>query len=175
MTDLLKLWQTYAEWMCQVHRQLKYNLTSLCWASSLSSQHDATRNCCWAPAPSTGDRSISAAGSRAQQQTNRTPLLLSIDVTDRQTDTRPLAEHAMRAASKNPRWRTTDVLEWPILLTYILVISILSPPHSFIPGLKPSIFANPSHRSLPFLLQGWLHGFLRTVYRYFWAYPFFTL
>jgi len=28
-----------------------------------------------------------------------------------------------------------------------------SPPHSFIPGLKPSFPANPSHRSLPFLLQ----------------------
>ena len=26
-------------------------------------------------------------------------------------------------------------------------------PHSFIPGLKPSFSANPSHRSLPFLLQ----------------------
>jgi len=25
-------------------------------------------------------------------------------------------------------------------------------PHSFIPGLKPSFSANPSHRSLPFLL-----------------------
>jgi len=39
-----------------------------------------------------------------------------------------------------------------MLLTYIL-ISIPSPPHSFIPGLKPSFSANPSHRSLPFLLQ----------------------
>jgi len=28
--------------------------------------------------------------------------------------------------------------------------------HSFIPGLKPFSFANPSHRSLPFLLQDWL-------------------
>jgi len=28
-----------------------------------------------------------------------------------------------------------------------------SPPHSFIPGLKPSFPANPSHRSLPFLHQ----------------------
>ena len=32
-------------------------------------------------------------------------------------------------------------------------------PQSFIPGLKPSFSANPSHRSLPFLLQDWLHGF----------------
>ena len=35
----------------------------------------------------------------------------------------------------------------------------LSPPHSFIPRLKPSFSPNPSHRSLPFLLQDWLHGF----------------
>ena len=30
---------------------------------------------------------------------------------------------------------------------------------SLFPGLKPSFAANPSHRSLPFLLQDWLHGF----------------
>jgi len=47
-----------------------------------------------------------------------------------------------------------------MLLTFILIIiSIPSPPHSFIPGLKPSFSANPSHRSLPFLLRDWLHGF----------------
>jgi len=43
-----------------------------------------------------------------------------------------------------------------MLLTVIgllIIISIPSPHHSFIPGLKPSFFANPSHRSLPFLLQ----------------------
>ena len=41
-----------------------------------------------------------------------------------------------------------------ILLTFILIIiSIPSPHHSFIPGLKPSVSVNPSHRSLPFLLQ----------------------
>ena len=34
-----------------------------------------------------------------------------------------------------------------------------SPPHSFIPGLKPSSSANPSRRSLPFLLQDRLRGF----------------
>jgi len=39
-----------------------------------------------------------------------------------------------------------------MLLTFIL-ISIPSPTHSFIPGLKPSFSANPSHRSLSFLLQ----------------------
>jgi len=31
--------------------------------------------------------------------------------------------------------------------------------HSFIPRLKPSFSANPSHRILPFLLQDSLHGF----------------
>ena len=40
------------------------------------------------------------------------------------------------------------------LLTFILIIiSIPSPPHSFIPGLKPPFSPNPSHRSLPFLLR----------------------
>jgi len=49
-----------------------------------------------------------------------------------------------------------------MLLTFILIIiSIPSPPHSFIPGLKPSFSVNPSHRSLPFFLQDWLHGFPR--------------
>ena len=33
------------------------------------------------------------------------------------------------------------------------------PLHSFTPGLKLSFSANPSHRSLPFLLPDWLHGF----------------
>jgi len=47
-----------------------------------------------------------------------------------------------------------------MLLTFILIIiSIPSPPHSFIPGLKLSFSANPSHRSLPFLLEDWLRGF----------------
>ena len=42
-----------------------------------------------------------------------------------------------------------------MLLTFILIIiiSIPSLPHSFIPDLKPSFSANPPHRSLPFLLQ----------------------
>jgi len=76
----------------------KLNRTSLCWASFLGSRHDATRICCWAPAPAVdvdrqlvrdarSYRSISAAG--AQQQTCRTPLLLSIDGTDRRTDGHP--------------------------------------------------------------------------------------
>jgi len=32
-------------------------------------------------------------------------------------------------------------------------------PHSFIPGLKPSFSAKPSHLSLPFLLPDRFHGF----------------
>jgi len=44
-----------------------------------------------------------------------------------------------------------------MLLTFIIIIP--SPLHSFFPGLKPSFCANHSHRSLPFHLQDWLHGF----------------
>ena len=44
-----------------------------------------------------------------------------------------------------------------------ILFGIPSPAHSFIPGLKPSFSANPSHRSL----QDSLHGFSQTVYRYF--------
>ena len=41
-----------------------------------------------------------------------------------------------------------------MLLTFILIISsIPSPIHSSIPGLKFSFSANPSHRSIPFLLR----------------------
>ena len=47
-----------------------------------------------------------------------------------------------------------------MLLTFILIISsIPSPHHSFIPELKPSFSANPFHHSLPFLLQDLLHIF----------------
>jgi len=42
-----------------------------------------------------------------------------------------------------------------VLLTVILIISsIPSPTHSFIPGLKPSFSANPSHCSLSFSSSG---------------------
>jgi len=34
-----------------------------------------------------------------------------------------------------------------------------SPSHPFTPDLRRSFSANPSHHSLPFLLQNWLHGF----------------
>ena len=37
------------------------------------------------------------------------------------------------------------------ILTYYYYYSIT--PHSFIPGLKPSFSANPSHRSLPFFFR----------------------
>jgi len=40
-----------------------------------------------------------------------------------------------------------------VVVVVVIIISIPSPPHSFIPGLKPSFSANPSHRSLPVLLQ----------------------
>ena len=33
--------------------------------------------------------------------------------------------------------------------------------------------SNPSHRSIVFLLRDWLHGFPRTVYRYFWTFCFY--
>jgi len=43
----------------------------------------------------------------------------------------------------------------------LIITGIPSPTHSFIPGLKPSFSANPSHCSLSFLLLDWLHGFPR--------------
>ena len=44
---------------------------------------------------------------------------------------------------------------WRYKNLYVCICSIQSPPHSFIPGLKPSFSANPSHHSLP--------SFFRTV------------
>jgi len=42
-----------------------------------------------------------------------------------------------------------------MLLTIILIIiSFPSPTHSFVPGLKPSFSANPSHRRLSFSSSG---------------------
>ena len=38
--------------------------------------------------------------------------------------------------------------------SYLLLFGIPSPTHSFIPGLKPSFFANPSHRSPSFSSSG---------------------
>jgi len=53
--------------------------------------------------------------------------------------------------------------------------------HSFIPGLKPSFSANPSHRSLHFLLPDWLHGLMDclptflsiSVFLLFFCFPLF--
>ena len=56
-----------------------------------------------------------------------------------------------------------------MLLTLILIIiSIPSPPHSFIPGLKPSFSANPPHCSLLFFFRT-DYMIPQTVYCYFWA------
>ena len=46
------------------------------------------------------------------------------------------------------------------------------PLHSFTPGLKLSFSTNPSHRSLSFSSSGLTPRIPRTVYRYFWAYPY---
>jgi len=57
-----------------------------------------------------------------------------------------------------------------MLLTFILIaISIPSPPHSLIPGLKPSFSANPS-----FSVSGLTPWIPRTVYGYLRAYAFST-
>jgi len=56
--------------------------------------------------------------------------------------------------------RTVDYHLHVTMLISSFTHSIPSPPRSFIPGLKRSFSANPSHRSLPFLLQDWLHRFL---------------
>ena len=44
--------------------------------------------------------------------------------------------------------------------------------YSFIPGLKPSFSANPSHCSLSFSSSGFTTCIPHTVYCYFSAYPF---
>ena len=45
-----------------------------------------------------------------------------------------------------------ELVNWAATFV-LIVVSIPSPHHSYIPCLKPSFSANPSHRSLPFLLQ----------------------
>ena len=52
---------------------------------------------------------------------------------------------------------TVEFYSAVMLLTFILII--ISIPSIFHSRLKTYIFYNPSHRSLPFLLQDWLHGF----------------
>ena len=46
-----------------------------------------------------------------------------------------------------------------MLITFILITVFQHPLSSFIPGINPYISANPSNRSLHFLLQDWLHEF----------------
>jgi len=47
-----------------------------------------------------------------------------------------------------------------MLLTFrLLILSIPSPLHSFIPGLNLPFYANPAHHSLSFLLHDLLHQF----------------
>ena len=72
----------------------------------------------------------------------------------------------------------------PILTHRVLWVAVLpsvpSTHHSHHPSshyshfrLKCPFSANPSHRSLLFLLNKWLHAWIpRTVYRHFWADPF---
>jgi len=49
----------------------------------------------------------------------------------------------------------------------LIIIGIPSPTDSFIPGLKPSFSANPSHRSLSFSSSGLTRRIPQTVYCYF--------
>ena len=68
-----------------------------------------------------------------------------------------------RLAARQPN-DVISVLAGPLkLLTFILIIiSIPSPPRSFIPDLKPSFSANPPSRSLPFFFR-----IPQTVFCYF--------
>ena len=60
----------------------------------------------------------------------------------------------MMALLQSAKHLTVEFYTVVMLSTFILItINILSPTHSFIPGSKPSFSANPSQRSLPFLLQ----------------------
>jgi len=83
--------KTYCGW---------FNFNNFCWASSVGSQRDATRICCWAPAPAARrpQQSIDISCPQgAHQHTVWPPLLLSIDGTDRltdgRTDAQPLHRH----------------------------------------------------------------------------------
>ena len=64
-------------------------ITSLCWASSIGSQHDATRSCCWARAAGL------PAETRAlsSKPTGRRCYCQSTGQTDGRMDTRPLHRH----------------------------------------------------------------------------------
>ena len=68
---------------------------------------------------------------------------------------------AERATCTNPLRSAHYYVLTESQLTFIPIIIISSsiPWPSFIPRLKSSFSANPFHRSLPFLLQDWLHRF----------------
>ena len=73
--------------------------TSLCWASFVDCQQDSTHICCWAPAPAARRPQLSIDTScpqGAQQQTRWSPLLRSIDGTERRKDGRPIPLHVKR-------------------------------------------------------------------------------
>ena len=70
------------------------------------------------------------------------------------------------------------IIFWVILLrnkqtVILIIIRIPSPTHSFIPGLKLSFSANPSHRNFFFSSSGFTTWIPQTVYCYFWAYSVF--
>jgi len=76
--------------------------TSLCWASFVGSQHDATRVCCWAPAHAAIDRYFLPTGRSAA---NPPAAVAAVNRWDRRTDRHPTVAqtHAMRAASTRDR------------------------------------------------------------------------
>ena len=59
-------------------------------------------------------------------------------------------------------WQMWDVSQYMYSQTHLVRVPSTDrvpswvPPHSFIPGLKPSFSANPFHHNLSFLLQDWL-------------------
>jgi len=70
----------------------------------------------------------------------------------------------------------THIWSFMPLTVILVIISFRSSTLFFIPDLKPSFSANPSHCSFLFLLQDWLHDSpYFYCYRYFWAYPFFAV
>ena len=70
----------------------------------------------------------------------------------------------------NKHTRQVYLCYLPTLILFI--IGIPSATHSFIPSLKPSFSANPSHRRLSFSSSGLTTWIPQTVYCYFWADPF---
>ena len=54
-----------------------------------------------------------------------------------------------------------------LLAVILIIINFASPTHSFIPCLKPSFSANPSHHSLSFSSSGLTTWIPQTVYCYF--------